>query len=500
MIKRLDLTELAHRRAQWPTSVPEDGQLFSRRPPLRQMVVMLDAELERPITGHQWRPELVDQPRLLSELLSSDLIRTYRYADSGPPPDVRPQVRPGGVEVYPGWVVVGKNDSGIYPSVVFSDSATSCSMGSVMGNVPTVAAADLTTDAYSTLSEDQARVKRQADALAAQVAIQGLRADLYVTERDFLHKRGGYSTSGVTVCSPEDALPLVGVYLRTQGEFPVLGRFHFGRGLFYWVGTRELLPASWRWLSACGQHSSQSGDESALLLASSLLQRVERALEARDQLYATLNQKQDNDLRDAALADLDAVLVSFMAGFDIVARVAHLVLGIQGKDYQAGWQKKDRNGWWEQVRAAAPSLADVVATGSQGDNVLTIVRLLRNSVHGAALQGIAYVKGRGIQQTLVGLPERDRAALHLAMQACGGRDWWGIHPSIPGRTHLDPGVFVERLFETGVPLLDELMRLTPVERLAGVNLLPRHLVAPSGGQGNPFEPWMRQSIRWQLGL
>jgi len=500
MIKRLDLSDRARHQARWPDGVPRDGQLFTRRRPLRQMVVMIDAELDLVTAEAQRSPDDLDQVGLLSGLLTNGLFRRYRFADGGPPPTSQPEIRAGSVEVHPGWVVRGSDyPDGVY-GVVFTDGPNSYSQGGVIGNVPSIAAGDLTTDVYGDLSPESASARRQADALAAQVAIQAVGADIYVTEREFLHRRGGYVTSGVTVCSPAEALPLVSLYLRIQGDFRVRSDHTFNRGLFYWVGTREILPAAWRWVAACLQHSTHSGDESIFLLAGSLLQRIDRALETRDHLHATLNRAQDNDLQDDALAHLDVILISFMAAFDVAARVAHRVLQLGGDEYRAAWQNRRRRGWWVRVQAAEPALAAVVAAGSDGDHILTIVRLMRNSVHGVALQSVGYRRRIGPQETLVGLPERDQSTLLVAMQAVGGQDSWGVRPTIPGLTHVDPGVIVERLFETVVPLLDQLIKLTPVERLAGVALTPEQLAPPEGVNGRWFQPWMRKSIRWQLGL
>jgi hypothetical protein len=499
MIKRLALSDHARHQAQWPDEVPRDGQLFAPRRPLRQMVVMIDAELDVLTAEAQRSPDGLDQVSLLSGLLTNSLIRRYRFAEDGPPPSVQPEIR-AGVEVYPGWVVLTRDAPEGVHGVVFTDGPNSNSRSGVMGNACEIAANDVKTDAYADLPPGIARSRRQADALAAQVAIQGVGADIYVTEREFLHRRGGYVTSGVTVCSPAEALPLVSLYLRIQGEFRVRDDHTFNRGLFYWVGTREILPAAWRWITACHQHSTHSGQEPIFLLAGSLLQRVDRALEARDRLHAILNRAQDNDLREDALAHLDVILISFMAAFDVAARVAHRVLQVGGDEYLAGWQKRRSGGWWDRVRAVDPALADAVAAGSDGDHILTIARLLRNSVHGAALQGVGFGRRRGPQETLVGLPERDQSALLVAMQAVGGQDSWGVRPIIPGRVYVDPGVIVERLFETVVPLLNQLMNLTPVERLAGVALAPEQLVPPVGVNGRWFQPWMRNSVRWQLGL
>lgn len=56
-------------------------------------------------------------------------------------------------------------------------------MSGVMGNAPEVAASDIEAAVYPDLSPQHAAERRYADELAAQVASQALRADIYVTER-----------------------------------------------------------------------------------------------------------------------------------------------------------------------------------------------------------------------------------------------------------------------------------------------------------------------------
>lgn len=113
------------------------------------------------------------------------------------------------------------------------------------------------------------------------------------------------------------------------------------RGLFYWVGTRELLPSAWRWFSACVQHSQAVGDDSLLLLGQSVLQRVQRALQVRDDVNVALNRPQNNDTADEALSSLDVFLLLLMGAVDATARVVHAVLGIAGGPHAAGWQRRE---------------------------------------------------------------------------------------------------------------------------------------------------------------
>jgi hypothetical protein len=355
------------------------------------------------------------------------------------------------------------------------------------------------------MTPEAAARRRRADALAAQVASQALGADLLVTERPYLHKAKWDIARGVTVCSVAEAIPVLGLYFRGQGVFPIARAFRFNRGLYYWVGTRELLPEAWRWFAACVQHSLKTQDEGLMLLGGSLLQRLDRALETRDEIHLALNQPQNNDTQDAALSSLDVVLVLLMAAVDVAARVAHRVLQLRDADeYRAAWQNQKKGKWLDQVRQVAPALAGVVGPSSRGEAILTVLRLLRNSVHGAGLQGVAYLSGTRRLESLVALPDKDREAVRVAMEVLGGVGGWGARIVEGDRIHLDPGVFADRLMGEVVWLLNQLMKHTPVEGLPNVVLSVADCQPPAGRSGrdisNEFAPWVRESIRRQLGM
>jgi len=71
---------------------------------------------------------------------------------------------------------------------------------------------------------------------------------------------------------------------------------------------------------------------------------------------------------------------------------------------------------------------------------------------------------------------------------------------VPGRTHVDPGVLVDRLFAAVLDLLNELMERTPVEQLQHVSISPADDLPATAGNLDPFAPSIRQSIRMQLGF
>lgn len=269
------------------------------------------------------------------------------------------------------------------------------------------------------------------------------------------------------------------------------------RGLFFWVGARELLPSAWRWFAGCAQYWTGGGDDSVLFLGQSVLQRVQRALQVRDEVHIGLSKPQNNDTADEALSSLEVLLLLLMGAVDATARVAHAVLGLTSPPYLAAWQ---RSAWVTEVTASAPTLGALFQAGTDELHTLTILRLLRNSIHGPAMQALGVGRGRRRDRTLVGLPAADEPELRAAFTAFGGLADWGVEELIPGRLHFDPGVFLEQLLPRVLAMLNRIMDETPVERLPHVALDPSASLPPTGRGSDPFVELNRQSIRWQLGL
>jgi hypothetical protein len=450
----------------------------------------------------------MDRKVVLASLLSNDLIEVHEYSDTTPPKRVKPlkiKRMPPPYPVYEGWAVSYPAQSGIGWQVTIGDEEGYAVAG-VRSQAPQLAKSDESQGVYLDLSSTDRQSKRENDVIALQVANQAVHADIYVTRRPYLHTKSRWASEpGLTVCDIDEAITLVSLYLRTQDQFILPGsapgvRFSYNRGLFFWVGARELLPEAWRWFSACVKYNTASGDDKLLFLGGSLLTRITKALQARDDVHVALGQPLNNDTSDDALGSLDVALVLLMGAIDASARVAHHLLGVTTSVRTAGWQSA---GWLAHVTPTTPNLSALVQTGTPGEHTLTILRLLRNSVHGAALQGISYQAG-GNHELLVGLPADDEADILAAMDAMGGRASWGFRPILPGKSHIEPAVLIDRLFEEVITLLNDLMRETPVELLPGVTLTPDDkkppVDNPDRGQLNTFSENNRLAIRWQLGF
>jgi hypothetical protein len=468
---------------------------------LRKLVVLADADLLSLPSDVDVRREV-----LLTGLLSHPYIKLLRYRDEGPFAETtrRPYGPPeAGLTAAEGWAELLPPDGREGRDLIYSDGSGPVHTG-ILGQRAAWARLDTAPAVYRDLRTDDAADRRERDALAAEVA-EAVLADLFITERPYLFETQAVMAQGVTLCRLPEALALTGLYLRSQHGFIIWraadgSALTMNEGLYYWVGTRELLPAGWRWFSACVEESYAAQDETLLDLGQSLLRRVQRALEARDRFHRAFSLFQNNDTARNVLTELDSILISLMGAVDAAARVAHLVLGVPGNAREAAWQRRQ---WLQQAAGRAPTLAALFAAGTPPYHTLTILRLLRNTVHGQMMQTIIAQPNASLRETIIQLPAADEAVLLTSMDALGGRATWGAAPSVGGGFVIDPGAFIERLIPSVVTLLNEAMQKTPVEQLAHVHVTSASSQPPTPsrpGGADIFSERNRMSIRWQLGF
>lgn len=436
-------------------AVPRSHALFARGATLRKMVVMVDGDLLN-------RDGRDDATTYLFRLVRSQHIELHYFADPQDGGDASAcwvGVRPGAGENQ--RIVTFYRDGKEHHKLASTDWSTYRRV---------VEATDL--PAAGAFRDPPTGMETDANAM---LAARAAHVDLFVTERQLPLQLGHDPWSRATVMKPGDAIPLVGLYLRTQGKFIVgastdnAGHGYPVRSEFYGRAAEALLPDALWWRTAFAASQAGTRGELEPLLAA-LLWRIGQVLRSRDRLFAALSAPPpDVDAMEDALSDLDQILLWLMASFDITAQVAHHALGMRpDKSQYAGWQYKKE--WLKEVGKKDADLADLVRNGSAGEHVLTIVKELRNTIHGRTLSGdgkIPIVGGRAFE-TLARLPQRSRAEVLPALNKLGGLTSWGVGAPFEGDDlYLHPGDFVECLLPRALTVLRDLMRATPVEGLVG---------------------------------
>jgi hypothetical protein len=452
--------------ATWPESPRETpSSPFESRAPLRRLRIVVDTACIDDSQSNWWAPS-----HILAGHLDNDLLSTARYHHDGAPADWPVRELPFGPTLPVGWITLPQDnsDDSDRSSFWYADGGgaryTSYRKDSAQ------LAARRAIRAYSE-SPASAQAMSEADGLSFAVA-EALNPDLFITDRPGLLLQSPQEAR-VNVLAPESALAVIGLYLRTQGDYRIFidpgKKFSFAldKASFFWVAAHDLFPDGWRWLNGTVQHSRSTGKAELPYLATGFFDRMAQALKNRDALNAALHRPSDSAFTGDTLDALEAALMQLMAAVDITASVVHLLLDVGGSISRAGWQS---DGWRARFAESEPALARIGAAGTVEHATLTVLRHLRNSIHGPALVGAESWSSSRDRRVLMGLPRARQAELLDAMTRLGGPAAWGVETWGPDEFYADPGLMLEVLIQHLLPVLDQIMRATPVERVAGVNL------------------------------
>ncbi len=230
------------------------------------------------------------------------------------------------------------------------------------------------------------------------------------------------------------------------------------RGLFYGAAAQLLVPAWADWAFSCHQRVSKGELEDIAKLNHSLIARIDRALRARDRVHWQFQIPQNKDTADEALLYLDAFLLQLGGGFDAIARVLHRLGGLPANTERRASFRSD--GWMASLAATNAASAGIMAKGQPHRLALEVIAVLRNSIHAAHLNSVAFSEGvgRGPVENRLWLPKADERMFREAIAGLGGDDEWGVQdlPGIGVTVTLDR--FVEQALGHGTAALNALLQ------------------------------------------
>jgi hypothetical protein len=302
------------------------------------------------------------------------------------------------------------------------------------------------------------------------------------------------------VRSIAETAALVGLFLRSRDDYTVWQDYPltYGRKGYYWGLARALLPAAWRWFSACVASTHNGGPVQVQALGEAAIRRVDRALRCRDTIHIEVAKANSPDAPDQALFYLDSLLVALGGAFDAIARVAHRTYDLPARGLRyASWRKD----WWRRELARADrDLADRMAPGSDGADALELAASLRNCLHGEALGLVTVMFGGEEGRTLVTVPTDEADAVRAVLKRRPPASSFGIEERSYGLA-LKPEVLCEALVPWAIETLDGLMAATDVTRLPGVSPQGLRTGPPSDEEPRGlFSPQTWQRLRLLAGL
>ena len=338
--------------------------------------------------------------------------------------------------------------------------------------------------------------------LQLAAAAEEIQVDALVTADPLLlDHRSDSLLSRANVRSVPEAIALVGLFLRSRGDYMVWPEYglDYGRGWYYWGLARELLPSAWRWFSACVASSFNGGPSHLRALGEAAIRRVDRALRCRDLMHIELAKPDSRDTASEALFYLDSLLVALGGAFDAVARVAHVTYAMPGQLRSASWRKA---AWLKRLSQADDDLASYMASATDGGDSLELVAALRNCLHGEALELMTVSRSYGERRSLVIVPDAEAVKVRSIVQRHPTADSFGMENRSSGLA-LKPDVLCEALVPWAVSTLDGLMAATDVTRLPEVVAEALRTGPPTDErQGFPdlFEAETRHRLRMLSGL
>jgi hypothetical protein len=387
--------------------------------------------------------DTVDITGLLLGMLLHEELGVYRYADAGPPAGT-PSTDS---EYYPsasiGWLVATpdeKPDGFRSHGLTYSDGhhvSRRALVGELIEHVSRKIA-----------GTNDAPVTDRADAILTLAASE-IGADILITNRPaLLRTRPQGMTGSLTIVSTSEALPLIGLYLRSRGEYIVSKAPEvtvlYNKGLFWEEAARLHVANSREVLARSFMLDVARNTEELGALTYAALRRMARSFERRDSIWRLIDQHQDRDIAEDTLSALDSFLLFLMGAADALARMTHgiLQLEVKGGPASIGWQKKD---WLKAVKARAPKLAALLGQGSRESDAIEVLRLLRNTIHAEGLDAVSLAPSARVALTWVRLPKIDGTEIAAAIDRLGTRDDWGLHVSNNDRYFIEVGPLVENV-------------------------------------------------------
>ena len=272
--------------------------------------------------------------------------------------------------------------------------------------------------------------------------------------------------------------------MRARGDHRVptrqpIWRIWLSPEVYYNNLARLLVPSSWRWIGATlASRRSLLKEEESLILAKSLLGRISRALRVRDLLQVALRVPHTSDTVHEVAYHMEGVLVALSGAFDALAALSNVVYRMGLKS--VGWRGASGANFIKHLGRREDTRAiGVLATSDRVKDLLELIALLRNTVHGPSLEPRTHRTSSGYK-SLVEFPSTKIPELERALSRWPSRDpedWWGIelhrlgtptpiggggfvyHPKDDDPVSsilVRPGLCIERLLASSLPILNEL--------------------------------------------
>ncbi|MEV0611525.1 hypothetical protein AB0I61_34810 [Polymorphospora rubra] len=246
-------------------------------------------------------------------------------------------------------------------------------------------------------------------------AAAAIDADILITNREsLLAPASRHEANPVSI---DEALAIIGLHMRSAGGMTLKLP---PRGLRLDLGWAELVQ-SWALLPAVLDAVSHAPTGAPWVkLLRETVYRLGKMLRARDQvLLAALTLK--GDRRTDVEGEVEAMALSAMGAFDIIARAVNMAIPLDLKPQDCGFRRK---AFRDKVRVMVPALGSVVDSLAVSSTI-GLVADLRNTVHAEPMRPVGY-SGSGAYRTeeWVMVPSDIADSVRESSQKLGKAGFW----------------------------------------------------------------------------
>ena len=340
------------------------------------------------------------------------------------------------------------------------------------------------------------------DSMELLLLAESRNVDILISYDAFLSNPPWSIPSSTCVISPEQAVPLLGLFLRSQNYFFLKGHrlgasddIHaVGSDLsrdFYWPSASDILPNAKRWRLS---ESDRDDHEELVGLANAILQRATWVLQNRDRVLALLSVSHDIGSGEEILSEVLQITLWLLGAVDAAAVIAHRVFDLAGGERNASWQNGE---WINSLRnEGGEPVAKLVEEGSRGELVLSILREVRNTIHGMPPSLVLFVQNEENANLAISLPKSRNKSILKAVVNFEVPEIWGFFKSTDGQLLMHPGMFVEVMIPSVFELIDSLLDKMWNADLAKASARPQQ----SPDSGFSLTPMGKRRRLWQLGM
>lgn len=313
--------------------------------------------------------------------------------------------------------------------------------------------------------------------LMAYEAHHALDRDIFVTGSSFIIGARNHLKMG-NPRIPLEACRIMGLCMRSRDNWTYQKTpkktYVTGLGMVYWVVMRARLPSMWKYFSILLRASKKHGDELGRI-GQTILERCSRALQARDEIGKRFYLDQNNTTREMMMYHFDYLTLLIAGVYDSLAIIVNRAYHLLGNERDVGFR---RSNFRKALKSSeAKDLAKLLSS-RRVELLEVMLHNLRNTIHSAGLGTYAYADKDMNQESYARLPPGFRDEILEAAKELSSAEDWGIYKDefkkrdeetgelVPSyEIAFEPYSYADALLEHWFSLIDDIAKLTEVERL-----------------------------------